>query len=65
MKKFMNYIAIGVEPSGRFLHDIRRVNTEADFFRLCHEFLDHSDPMPLEPYDLQLASSDFMCGAQC
>lgn len=64
MKKFMNYIAIGVEPSGRFLHDIRRVNTEGDFFRLCRDFLDHTDPMPLEPYDLQLASSDFMCGAQ-
>lgn len=65
MKKFMNYIAIGVEPSGRFLHDVRRVNSEADFFSLCREFLDHSEPMLLEPYDLQLASSDFMCGAQC
>jgi tRNA-dihydrouridine synthase len=65
MKKFMNYIAIGVEPSGRFLHDIRRVTTEADFFSLCREFLDHPEPMPLEPFDLQLASSDFMSGAQC
>jgi tRNA-dihydrouridine synthase len=62
MKKYLNYIGLGVEPSGRFLHDIRRVNTRADFFRLCHEFLDHNDPMPLEPFDIPFKASDFMCG---
>ena len=62
MKKYLNYIGLGVEPSGRFLHEIRRVNTQSDFFRLCYEFLDHSRPMPLEPFDLPLKTTDFLCG---
>jgi hypothetical protein len=41
---------VGVEPTGRFLHDIRRVMTRADFFRVCEEHLDHDQPMPLEPF---------------
>lgn len=49
MKKYMNYIGAGVEPTGRFLHDIRRVTTRADFFRVCAEHLDHDRAMPLEP----------------
>ena len=39
MKKFMNFIGEGVGE--QFLHDIRRVTTTADFFRVCEEFLDH------------------------
>lgn len=62
MKKFTNYIGLGVEPSGRFLHDIRRVTTEADFFKVCGEFLDHDQPMPLEPYELGLKDTDVMAG---
>ncbi len=62
MKKYMNYIGLGVEPSGRFLHEIRRVNTEADFFRLCLEFLDHTEPMVLEPFDVSLQPHDALCG---
>lgn len=62
MKKYLNYIGLGVEPSGRFLHEIRRVNAKSDFFRLCYEFLDHSSPMPLEPFDLALKTTDFLCG---
>jgi len=50
MKKYMNYLGLGVEPSGRFLHDIRRVETKADFFRVCEEFLNHGQSMPLEPF---------------
>ena len=50
MKKYLNFIGAGVEPSGRFLHDIRRVDTRAEFFRLCTEFLDHDTPLPLEPF---------------
>jgi tRNA-dihydrouridine synthase len=49
MKKYLNYIGAGIEPTGRFLHDIRRVTTRADFFRVCEEHLDHDQPMPLEP----------------
>ena len=50
MKKYMNYLGMGVEPSGRFLHDIRRVGTKSDFFRVCEEFLNHEQPMALEPF---------------
>jgi tRNA-dihydrouridine synthase B len=50
MKKYLNFIGLGVEPTGQFLHQIRRVSTKADFFRVCHEFLDHDRPMPLEPF---------------
>ncbi|HXI70714.1 MAG TPA: tRNA-dihydrouridine synthase family protein [Verrucomicrobiae bacterium] len=47
MKKFMNFIGDGVGE--KFLHDIRRVATTADFFRVCEASLNHDDPMPLEP----------------
>src|SRR6266404_802434 len=46
MKKYLNYLGVGVEPTGQFLHQVRRVTTKADFFRVCQEFLDHDQPMP-------------------
>jgi hypothetical protein len=49
LKKFMNFIGEGMEPAQPFLHDIRRVATEADFFRVCAAFLDHDRPMRLQP----------------
>jgi nifR3 family TIM-barrel protein len=52
MKKYMNYLGTGVEPSGQFLHQIRRVATQADFVRVCEAFLDHDRPIPLEPFGL-------------
>jgi len=62
MKKYMNFIGLGVEPTGAFLNTIRRVSTEADFFAACAEFLDHDEPMPLEPFSLNLKESDVMAG---
>ena len=50
MKKYLNYLGVGVEPTGKFLHDIRRVSTRAGFFRVCTEHLDHDQPMLLEPF---------------
>ena len=47
MKKFMNYIGEGIAPE--FLHQIRRAESQADFFRICREFLNHDHPMSLEP----------------
>ncbi|HTD67146.1 MAG TPA: tRNA-dihydrouridine synthase family protein, partial [Candidatus Limnocylindria bacterium] len=35
MKKYLNYVAAGAEPTGKFLHDIRRVETRTEFFRVC------------------------------
>jgi tRNA-dihydrouridine synthase B len=62
MKKYLNYLGMGVEPAGLFLHHIRRVNTRADFFRVCREFLDHPDPLRLEPFRLDLNPGDLLAG---
>jgi tRNA-dihydrouridine synthase len=64
MKKYMNYLGVGVEQTGEFLHQIRRVSTETEFFRLCEEFLNHDRPMPLEPFSLALKEGDVMAGEQ-
>lgn len=64
MKKYLNYIGLGIEPTGQFLHQIRRVTTEVEFFRVCEEFLNHDQPMPLEPFSLALKETDVMAGAQ-
>jgi len=63
MKKYMNFIGLGVEPTGEFLHRIRRSTTRAGFFALCTEFLDHDEPMPLEPFSISLNPTDVMAGA--
>jgi len=55
MKKYLNYIGEGVEPTGCFLHDIRRVTTQHDFFRVCETHLDHDAPMSLEPMPARAA----------
>ena len=47
MKKFVNYLGEGVPAP--FLHRIRRASTAADFDAICAAFLDHDEPMPLEP----------------
>ena len=62
MKRYLNFIGLGVEPTGAFLHDIRRVTTRTEFFRVCEAFLDHSEPMPLEPFALPLKHTDVMAG---
>lgn len=63
MKRFMNFLGLGVDAEGRFLHAIRRVATRADFFRVCAEFLGHDEPMPLEPFRLELKPGDLLAGA--
>jgi nifR3 family TIM-barrel protein len=49
MKRYMNFLGLGVEDSGRFLHDIRRVSDRAGFFGICRDHLDHDRPMALVP----------------
>jgi tRNA-dihydrouridine synthase len=49
LKKFMNYLAEGVDV--QFLHDIRRVTTMAEFFRVCETWLDHDKELALEPFE--------------
>ncbi len=57
MKKYLNFIGLGVEPAEPFLYQIRRVETKGDFFRVCEEFLDHDRPLPLEPAVLAMKQS--------
>lgn len=63
MKKYMNFIGLGVESSGDFLHRIRRTTARAEFFAVCAEFLDHNELMPLEPFPISLKPTDVMAGA--
>jgi tRNA-dihydrouridine synthase B len=65
LKKFTNYIGIGIDPDGAFLHRIRRVTKMEDFFAVCREFLDHDRAMPLEPFPLDLHERDVMAGEHC
>ncbi len=64
MKKYMNYLGVGVDPTGRFLHNIRRVTSCSEFFHTCETFLNHDRPMPLEPFPLSLKETDLMAGVQ-
>ena len=56
MKKFMNFIGDGVGE--KFLHEIRRVATTADFFRVCENYLAHDEPMTLEPVSIAETALD-------
>jgi tRNA-dihydrouridine synthase B len=47
MKKYLTYVAPGVDSAGEFLHQIRRMTTEADFSAVCARFLDHDIQMLL------------------
>ncbi|MHC1768486.1 MAG: tRNA dihydrouridine synthase [Verrucomicrobiia bacterium] len=47
MKKFMNFIGEGI--SGQFLCEIRRAQSQSEFFDACKAHLDHSRPMRLVP----------------
>ncbi|MEN9573190.1 MAG: hypothetical protein RL514_1045 [Verrucomicrobiota bacterium] len=62
MKKYLNYLGLGVDAGGQFLHQVRRVGTRAEFFRLCETFLAHDEPMPLEPFPLALKATDLLAG---
>ena len=53
MKKFLNDLGEGVP--GPFLHQIRRTQTVADFERICREFFEHDEPMPMLPAELTAA----------
>jgi tRNA-dihydrouridine synthase B len=64
LKKHMNYLGLGVDPAGQFLHEIRRVTTRVEFFAVCERHLDHGRPMPLEPFPVALKEGDVMAGAQ-
>lgn len=55
IKKYMNYVGMGLEPTGNFLHQIRRVKNEQEFWSVILDFLDHHDPLPLEPSAFEMS----------
>jgi tRNA-dihydrouridine synthase len=62
MKKYLNFVGVGIDADGRFLREMRRATTEVDYFRVCAEFLDHDQPTPLEPFPISLGERDVMAG---
>lgn len=50
LKKYMNFIGLGIEPQDQFLHLIRRCDNLENFFAICERFLDHDKPMNLIPF---------------
>ncbi len=48
MKKYANFLGMGIADGGSFLHDIRRSSRRAEFFTICEAALDHNEPLPLE-----------------
>ncbi|MDG1892214.1 MAG: tRNA-dihydrouridine synthase family protein [Verrucomicrobiota bacterium] len=63
LKKYMNFIALGIDPRGFFLDAIRKTHTKKEFFDVCREHLQHKDPMPLEPYEIPMKPRDVLAGA--
>ena len=55
MKKFLNFVGQGIDPEGRFLHEIRRAREPVAFFRICDEHLIREgrgdQAFAEEPYD--------------
>jgi tRNA-dihydrouridine synthase len=47
IKKYANFIGDGIGEE--FLHAVRRVHSKEGFFAICHEHLDHGEPMTLDP----------------
>ncbi len=58
MKKYLCYIAQGADADAQFDFRIRRVREPEEFFRICREYLDHSEPFPATPP----RSSVLFCG---
>lgn len=65
IKKYLNFVGPGVEPSGRFLDGCRRATTRAELFALWAEHLDHSRPLLLEPFAVPPGERDLPAGVHC
>jgi tRNA-dihydrouridine synthase B len=52
MKKYLNFVGQSVDPTGAFLHDMRRTQTERELFDMCdrHLLSEPERPFSLEPY---------------
>jgi tRNA-dihydrouridine synthase len=55
MKRYLNFIGIGIRGDGQFLHRLRRAGSRDEFFAICRDYLDHAEPMTLEPEKMPAA----------
>jgi tRNA-dihydrouridine synthase len=62
MKKYLNFIGLGVDREGGFLHRMRRVTRKGELFQICREYMNHDEPMPLDPFRLGLPETDILAG---
>lgn len=55
LKKFLNFVGEGVDPEGRFLKEMRRATSLAEFFAICDRWMladgRGSWPFPEEPHE--------------
>jgi tRNA-dihydrouridine synthase B len=52
VKRYLNFLGPSVDPTGAFLHDMRRAGSEAELFSVCDRHLlgNGAKPLALEPY---------------
>ena len=52
MKKYLNFVGQSVDPTGAFLHEMRRAQTEAELFSICdrHLLAEPTKEFAPEPY---------------
>ena len=52
MKKYLNFVGQSVDPTGAFLHDMRRAETEIELFSICdrHLLTEPTREFSVEPY---------------
>ena len=62
IKKYLNFLGLGVEPTGRFLEAMRRATEPRELERILDEHLDHDQPMRLEPLAVPLGDRDVLSG---
>lgn len=62
IKKYLNFLGLGVEPTGRFLEAVRRATSERELWAIVDEHLDHDHPLTLEPLPVPLGESDVLAG---
>ncbi|MCB1210935.1 MAG: tRNA-dihydrouridine synthase family protein, partial [Verrucomicrobiales bacterium] len=49
VKKHLNFLGTGIDAEGLFLHQMRRTTSRAELSRVAADFLDHDQPVALEP----------------
>lgn len=63
LKKYMNFIGLGIEPQAEFLYSIRRADSLNTFFDICEKYLNHDNSMKMTPFAPEnLLPSDSLAG---